>query len=114
MFETNSRDCDIRQVMKEGPQPPMHSRSDALLSLSPGSGAWLSPFSHSFRSLETPRRSRQLPLPFLPCLLLQAFGRALGSVSTPSAPSSFFLLSPALTASQVTSAGPGAFPASSP
>ena len=113
MFETNSRDFDIRQVMKEGPQPPMHSRSDALLSLSPGSGAWLSPFSHS-AAWKPPRRSRQLPLPFLPRLLLQAFGRALGSVSTPSAPSSFFLLSPALTASQVTSAGPGAFPASSP
>ena len=43
------RACDIQQVVKEGPQPPMHSPSDALLSLfpSPGSVVWLSLFSHS-------------------------------------------------------------------
>ena len=38
----------------------------------------------------------------------------MGSVSTSSAPISFRLLLPALTASQVPSTGPGAFPASSP
>lgn len=100
MFETNSRACDIGQLMKEGPLPP--SPSDALLSLfpSPGSVPGSAP-SHTPQP-GSPRRSYYL---LSPCLLLQALRRAVGSVSTPSAPISFFLLSPAFTASQVTSAG---------
>ena len=109
MFETNSRACDIRQVMKKGPQPPVHSgqtHSPPLRGLGPGSAP-----SHTLQP-GTPASPVSSHCLLSPCLLLQSFGRAFGSVSTPSAPISFFLFSPALTASQVTSAG--AFPASSP